>query len=92
MFRNTENNITFHYRANSVKIKDIFLFKFKKHYFWLIPRFLEQKKFFPKTLALPCTTCKGFLHIAKIQKNLKNQFQENTQTDSRTEGWTNPIS
>ena len=49
MFRNTENNITFHYRTNLVKITYRFLFKFKKLYFWPIPQFLEQNKFFPKT-------------------------------------------
>ena len=34
---------------------------------------------------------KDFYHHAKIQGNLMTQFQENTQTDSRTEGRADPI-
>ena len=50
------------------------------------------KKSFSKKLGSHAQLHKGFQHHAKIKRNLIKQFQENTQTDSMREGWTDPIS
>ena len=56
------------------------------------------KKFFSKKMACDAQLHKVFQHHAKIQRNQLNQsekliqFQENTQTDGRRKGWTDPIS
>ena len=68
---------------NSVKINlNSVFFKIylnsKDPIFGLFTQVLEQKK--------------GLYHHAKIQGNLMIQFQENTQTDGRMEGRTDPIS
>ena len=65
-----------------------FFFKFKKPYFW---RFFGKKSFSTKSSCY-AQLLKGFWHHAKIQRNLMIQIQENTQTDVRRQGWTDPIS
>ena len=74
------NNKNFHYRTNSVK----FLIHF--------PTFWCKKGFPEKTWLCHAQLDKGFKYHPKIQKNLMIQFQENTQTENRTGGWTDPIS
>ena len=48
--------------------------------------------FFQKLQVCHAQVHKGLYHHAKIQGNLMIQFQENTQTDSRMEGRTDPMS
>ena len=71
-------------------------FKFKKPYFWPLfdplAKFLEQNRFFPKNSGLLPTTSKQSLAPCQNSGNLKIQFQENTQTDSKMEEQTDPIS
>ena len=45
-----------------------FIFKFKTPYFWHIFLIFGVKAFFPKTLALSCTTALGFLAPCKNSK------------------------
>ena len=72
-----------------------FFLKFKKTHFWSFlahfPKFCG--KFFPP-MKSSCYAqlLKDFWHNAKIQRNLMIQFQENTQTDVRRQGLTDPIS
>ena len=47
--------------------------------------------FFQKIWLCHAQHDKGFLHHAKITRNLMIQFQENTPKGSTTEGWTDPI-
>ena len=59
------NNISFHYRTNSVKINDKIFQSIKKNpvfgsFLVLFPNF-GAKLFFPENLVLPCTTSYGFL-------------------------------
>ena len=59
LYRNTVNNMDFHYKTNFMgKLMIKFFFKFKKCYFWPIfgpfPIFLGAKNVFLKNLA--CTT------------------------------------
>ena len=68
-----------------------FFFKLKKPFFGSFLKFLGQNVF-PKKSGCNAKLHKGFWHHAKTQRNLMIQFQENTQTDVRREGWTNPIS
>ena len=78
MFRNTANN-------NFIIEQDHF------SDFW-------GKKIFSKKMGCDAQLHKVFQHHAKIQRNQLNQsekliqFQENTQTDGRRKGWTEPIS
>ena len=65
---NTANNKNFHCRTNSVKLMTKFFFKFKERYFW--------STFFSQKLGCHAQFRKGFLHHAKIQRNLMIQFQE----------------
>ena len=73
-----------------------FFFQFKKNlflaYFWPFSPILGANKRFSKKVDCPAQLHKGFYHHDKIQKNLMIQFQENTQTDGRREGWIDPIS
>ena len=74
-----------------------FFFISKIFYFWYIfgpfPQFFAEK-FFQKILAVTHnfkSDChaqlhKSFYHHAKILRNLMIQFQENAQTDGKTEG------
>ena len=54
--------------------------------------FLEEKSFSKKIILCHTQHQKSFWHHAEIQRNLMIQFQENTRTDGRTQGWTDPIS
>ena len=96
MWRNTANSITFHYKTNSVKINDKFLLKLKKPIFGQFlahfPNFWRKKSLFQKHQLCHAQPHKCVYHHAKIQRNLMIQFQENTRTDSRMEGRTDPIS
>ena len=73
MYRNTANNIIFHYRTNSVKIKD---YKFRKILFW--PNFdtysqcLRQKKFFEKKTGSFAHSVIGFLAPCQKLENSNN--------------------
>ena len=69
-----------------------FFFKFKKTYFWPISPIFGAKIFFSMKSSYYAQLLKGFWHLAKIQQNLMIQFQENTQTDLRRQGWTNTFS
>ena len=65
MCRNTENNINFNYRTNSVKINDQ-IFQYIQNtlflaYFWLIFLIFWAKIFFLENPAQPRTTIYGFL-------------------------------
>ena len=71
------NNINFHYP-----------YPYLIHF----PTFWCKKSFPEKTWLCHAQLDKGFKYHAKIQKNLMIQFQENTQTENRTGGWTDPIS
>ena len=89
--RITANNITSHYRTNSVKINDKFLFKDKKPYFWATVgpffQFLEQKRFFPKTPDVSCTTSQGFLAPSQNSEKSNNTIPgkyPDRQQDRRT--------
>ena len=72
-----------------------FFFKFKKPYFWSFlahfPNFWGKKSF-PTKSSCYAQHHNGFWHNAKINRNLIIQLQENTQTDVRRQGWTDPIS
>ena len=61
-----------------------FFFKFKKPYFW--PFLVHFPNFWGKISFSMKSSCyaqlKGFWHLAKIQRNLMIQFQENIQTGS----------
>ena len=81
LFRNTTNNINIHYSTNSVKINDkIFQYIQKTLFLAHFPNFWGKKFFFWK-IQLSCTTSYGFL----ASRKLMIQFQENTQTDGRTD-------
>ena len=73
-----------------------FLIKFKKSYSRLFlahfSNFQGQKKFSQKIRLCHAQLDKGFENNVEIQRNLMTQFQENTSTDSRMEGQTDPIS
>ena len=73
-----------------------FLLKFKKPYSWpifgSIPQLLEQKKVFSKNCSCYTQLHEGSKCHVKIQRNLMIQSQENSQTDVRMEGQTDPIS
>ena len=57
------------------------------------PNFLGKKMFFQeKKKKKHAKLQRAFQRHAKIQRNLKNQFHENTQTGGRTEGWRDPVS
>ena len=77
------------------KLMTKFFFKFKKKtisglFLAHFPSFWVQKKFSQKIWhAQPD---KVLQYHAEIQRNLMIQFQENNPTDSRMEGWTDPIS
>ena len=88
LYRNTVNNINFHYRTNSGEINDQIFLQIQKTCFRTIfphfPSFWEGgggKKSFPKK-----SGDKVFQYHAKIQRNLMIQFQEkktNRQQDGR---------
>ena len=60
-------------------------------HFWSILSILGENFFFLENPAMSHTTSYGFL--APCQNfELKMQFQENAQTDKRTEGQSDPIS
>ena len=71
-----------------------FFFKLKKSYFWPFlvhfPNIWGKKSFSTKSSCY-AQLLKDFWQHAKIQRNLMIQFQENTQTDVRRHGWTDPI-
>ena len=70
-----------------------FFFKFKKllaHFWCIFPTW--SKKSFSKKSDHHVQLHKAFYYHAQIQRHLMIQFQENIQTDSRTEEWTDPIS
>ena len=67
-------------------------FLISKTYFWPISPILGAKKDFQKKSGCHAQLHKRFQHSGKIQRNLMIKFQENTQTDVRREGWTDPIS
>ena len=69
-----------------------FFFEFKKLQFWPIFPILGAKKLYPKLWLYHIQPFKGFYQHAKVQGNLMIQFYENTQTDDRSEGWTDPFS
>ena len=85
---NTANNKNFHYGTNSTKINDQTLCL---AYFWHISPILGAK-IFSKKLGCHAQPHKGFRNHAKNQINLMIHFQEDTQTDDKREGWTDPIS
>ena len=89
--RKIANNILFHYRTNSVRIKDKTFQYIQKTLFLAIfdpfSQFLEQNKF-SRVSGCDAQLHMGFQHHAKIQKKLIIQFQENAQTDRRTDGGT----
>ena len=69
-----------------------FLFKFKKPYFWpflaYFPNFGGKKVFPQNRVAMH-----NFLRVSGTMPKFREiQFQENTQTDVRGQGWTEPIS
>ena len=69
-----------------------FFFQFNKPYFWPISPVLGTKNVFSEKSHSHAQLHKGLWHYAKIQGNLMIQFQENTQTDVRREGWKDPNS
>ena len=80
MFRNTTNNINIHYSTNSVKTNDkIFQYIQKTLFLAHFPNFWGKKIFWK--IQLSCTTSYRFL----ASRKLMIQFQENTQTDGRTD-------
>ena len=69
-----------------------FFFKFKKIPFLAHFTNFRGKKSFSTKSSCYVQHLKDFWHHAKIQRNLMNHFQGNTQTDVRRQGWTDPIS
>ena len=67
-----------------------FFFKLKKPYFWLLFSQFFGKVFTKKISLYHTYLHKDYKHHAKILQNLMIQFQENTRTDGRMEGWTDP--
>ena len=95
LYRNTENNINFHYRTNLGKINDRIFIQLQKTLllacFWPIsPIFGGRKKLSQKIWQAQLD--KVFKYHTEIQRNLMIQFQENNPTDSRMEGWIEHIS
>ena len=74
------------------KLMTKFFFKFKKTFFWPISPIFGAKKVFPKNQAVMHNFMRVSSSMAKFQRNLMMEFQENTLTDVRREGWTDPIS
>ena len=72
----------------SLNSKNRIFGKFLAHF----PNFWSKKRFFQKFQICHAQLHKSVYYHAKIQGNLLIQFQENIQTDCRTEGRTDPIS
>ena len=83
MQRNTANNINFHYRTNSVKIKDYFFNKFKNfdHFFQC---FQGKRRNSIKTGSVTHNVIWVSSAMPKFRKKLMIQFQENTLKEGRT--------
>ena len=72
----------------SLNSKNRIFGKFLAHF----PNFWSKKRFFQKFQLCHAQLHKSVYYHAKIQGNQIIQFQENSQTDCRTEGRTDPIS
>ena len=97
--RNTANNITFHYRTNSVKINDQIFQWIKKTlfltHFWSIFPISGAKNSFPENPAMSSTTSYGFLAPCRnLEKNndIIPRKRPDRRKEGRTEGRTDPIS
>ena len=89
--RNIANNILFHYRTNSVKIKDKTFQYIQKTLFLAIfdpfSQFWGQKIFSRKSGSV----AHNFIWVSSIMPKFRKQliqFQENARTDRRTDGGT----
>ena len=83
MCRNTANNINFYYITNSVKINENFFNKLKNPVFGPFFLFWGQKVFFWKFSSV----MHSFMWISSTMPKFMIQFQENTRTEGRMEGW-----
>ena len=87
LYRNTANNINFHYRTHSGKIKNSLISKNPIFAcFGPFSQFLGAKKVFPKNLA--CTTWQGFLVPCRNSEKPNDPIsrkQPNGQLDGRTD-------
>ena len=91
--RNTANNISFHYRTNSVKNNDKFCNKLKKPCFWSVfgsfSQFFGQKFFSEISIYITHNFIWIFRAMPKFRKNLSyNSKKTSIQAEGRTEGRT----
>ena len=83
--KHTAININFHYRLNCEKINLIFLYIQKALGLAYFAPFWGQKYYFQQIWLCHAQHHMGLWHHAKFQKKLNSQFQENFQTEGRTD-------